>query len=181
MPNARASRPLLEGRSAALLFRLGLLSVLWVTLLEGDPRGLALGLLVLPLAAWMSLVLESPGWGRLHPLELLRFLPHVLGRALQRSLEVARRALHREVHLSPGRLEARCRLHRGPARTFLQRVVGLVPGTLAVETKGEGDALSLHLLDASPESRATALAHLRDLEVRVARVFGLPPPPRGLS
>jgi multisubunit Na+/H+ antiporter MnhE subunit len=181
MSNVRASRPVLTGRFAVVAVRLGLLSVLWVTLVEGHPEGLALGLVVLPLAAWVSLVLEPPGGVRLQPMELLRFLPHGLGHALRGSLEVARLALHREVRLTPGELETRCRLPRGPARTFLHGMLGLVPGTLAVEAEGEGDSLRLHLLDASPESRATALAQLRDLEGRVARVFGLPPPPRGLS
>jgi hypothetical protein len=49
-------------------------------------------------------------------------------------------------------------------------VVSLMPGTLAVEA--EGNTLTLHLLDASPESRAVALARLRDLEARVARADG---------
>ncbi len=179
MPNARASSPLLGDRSAALAARLGLLSVLWATLVEGNPEGLAVGLLALPLAAWGSLALGPPGGVRVRPLELVRFLPLCVWRALDGGLDVARRALHPRLSLAPGRLEARSRLPRGPARFFLNSVVSLVPGTLAVEV--EGDTLILHLLDASPASRATALARLRDLEVRVARVFGLTPPPRGLS
>jgi hypothetical protein len=38
MSNVRASRPVLTGRFAALAVRLGLLSVLWVTLVEGHPE-----------------------------------------------------------------------------------------------------------------------------------------------
>jgi multicomponent Na+:H+ antiporter subunit E len=178
MPNVRARSPLLEGRSAALATRLGLLSVLWVSLVDAHPVGLALGLLALPVAAWGSLALESPGRGRIHPLELLRFLPLCVGWALEGGLDVARRVLHPRMALSPGSLETRSRLPPGPARSFVNSVVGLVPGMLAVEA--EGNTLSLHLLDASPEARSAALARLRDLEARVARIFGLPPPPRGL-
>jgi multicomponent Na+:H+ antiporter subunit E len=178
MPDARATRLPLGGRAAALAVRLALLAVLWATLVEGDPRGLAVGLLVLPLAAWACLALAPPGRARIRPLALLRFLPFCVWRALQGGLDVARRALEPQLSLSPGRLEARSRLPRGPARSFLNGVVSLVPGTLAVEQ--EGDTLYLHLLDASPEARSAALAQLRDLEGRVARVFGLPPPPRGL-
>jgi multicomponent Na+:H+ antiporter subunit E len=179
MPNARSSRPLPGGRSAALAVRLAVLSVLWATLVGGHPVGLAVGLGVLPLIAWGSLALEPPGGVRVHPLELVRFLPCCAGWALRGGLDVARRVLHPRPGLSPGRLETRCRLPRGPARLFLHGVVRLVPGTLAVEA--EQDSLTLHLLDAGPVPRAAALARLRDLEARVARIFGLPPPPRSLS
>jgi multicomponent Na+:H+ antiporter subunit E len=178
MPNARARSPLLGGRSAALAARLGLLSVLWVSLVDAHPVGLAVGLLALPLAAWGSLVLEPPGRVRVQPLELLRFLPLCARWALEGGLDVARRVLHPRAELTPGWLETRSRLPGGPVRFFLNSVVSLMPGTLAVEA--EGNTLTLHLLDASPESRAATLARVRDLEARVARVFGLPPPPRGL-
>ncbi|PTL81241.1 Na+/H+ antiporter subunit E [Vitiosangium sp. GDMCC 1.1324] len=178
MPNVRATRPLLRGRSAALLVRLCLLSVLWATLVGGNPEGLALGLLALPLAAWGSVALEPPEDVRVRPLELVRFLPFCVWHALESGLDVARRAFQSQQSLSPGQWEVRSRLPRGPARFFLNSVVSLVPGTLAVEE--EGDTLILHVLDVSPEARATALAQLRDLETRVARVYGLPPPPRGL-
>ncbi|MGZ3460628.1 MAG: Na+/H+ antiporter subunit E, partial [Archangium sp.] len=153
----------------ALAARLGLLSVLWATLVDANPRGLALGLLALPLAAWCSLAFEPPGGVHVHPLELLRFLPFCMGRALEGGLDVARRALRPRMELSPGEVRARSRLPKGPARFFLNGVVSLVPGLLAVEA--EGDSLTLHLLDASPGARTAALAQLRDLERRVARVF----------
>ena len=178
MSSARATRLPLGGRAAALAVRLAVLSALWATLVEGNPKGLAVGLLALPLAAWGSLVLEPPGRVRPRPLALLRFLPFCVWRALAGGLDVARRALQPRLPLSPGRLRTRSRLPRGPARFFLTSMVSLVPGTLAVEE--EGDTLTLHLLDVSPPSKAAALAQLRDLEARVARVFGLPPPPRGL-
>jgi multicomponent Na+:H+ antiporter subunit E len=178
MLNVRASRPLLDGRPAVLFTRLGLLSVLWAALVEGNPEGLVMGLLVVPLAAWGSLVLEPPGGMRVNPLELVRLLPLCMWLALRGGLDVARRALHPKLPLSPGRLEVRSRVPRGPARLFLNSVVSFMPGTLSVEA--EGDSLCLHLLDASPESRAASLTLLRQLEARVVRVFGLPPPPRGL-
>lgn len=178
MSSARATRPMLGGRAAALVVRLAVLAVLWATLVEGNPRGLAVGLLALPLAAWAGLVLEPPGRVRPRPLALLRFLLFCAWRALRGGLDAARRSPRPRPSPSPGWLRARSRLPRGPARFFLTRVVRLVPGTFAVEA--EGDTLTLHLLDASPPSRAATLAQLRDLEARVAHVFGLPPPPRGL-
>jgi multicomponent Na+:H+ antiporter subunit E len=119
-----------------------------------------------------------PGGGA-HALELLRCLAFCAWCAVQGGLDVARRALHpRWTQGRFGRLETHSRLPEGPARLFLLGVVGLLPGAFAVET--QGDVLTLHLLDASPELKATALARLRDLEARVARAFGLPPPSGGL-
>jgi multicomponent Na+:H+ antiporter subunit E len=179
MLNVRASQLPREGRSAVLFTRLGLLSVLWAALVEGNTEGLVMGLLVVPLAAWGSLVLEPPGGVRVNPLELLRLLPLCMWLVLRGGLDVARRALLPRVPLSPGRLEVRSRVPRGPARLFLNCVASFMPGTLSVNE--DGDTLCLHLLDASPASRAASLTWLRQLEARVVRVFGLPPPPRGLS
>lgn len=176
MSSARATRPMLGGRAAALAVRLAVLFVLWATLVEGNPKGLAVGLLALPLVAWAGLLLEPTGRVRPRPLALLCFLLFCGWRALRSGLDAARRSPRPSP--SPGWLRARSRLPRGPARFFLTRVVRLVPGTFAVEA--EGDTLTLHLVDASPPSRAAALARLRELEARVAHVFGLPPPPRGL-
>lgn len=131
------------------------------------------------LSTRLGLRVEPSRGVRARPLELLRFLPFIAWQSLRGFLDVARRALHpRWTFRRYGQLETRCRLPRGPARLFFLDRVSLVPGAFAVET--EGDSLILYLLDASPRLRASALADLRELEARVARVFGLPPPPRGL-
>jgi multicomponent Na+:H+ antiporter subunit E len=126
-----------------------------------------------------SLTLEPLSGSRVRPLELLRFLPFCAWLVLGGFLDVVRRALHPRGHRgSFGQLETRCRLPRGSARLFFLEKVSLVPGAFAAESKG--DCLTLHLLDASPGLRAACLASVRELEARVARVFGLPPPPRGV-
>jgi multicomponent Na+:H+ antiporter subunit E len=178
MPNTRAGNLHARGRSAALVTRLVLLALLWVTLVEGHPQGLSVGLLVLPLVAWASLVFEPSRGARLLPLALLRLLPLFAWQAVRGSFEVARRALHPRLPIAPGCLRVRCHVQDEAARRFLAHVVSLVPGSLAAEV--QGDWLTLHLLDASPVKRATALAQLRELEARVAHAFGLPPPPRSV-
>jgi multicomponent Na+:H+ antiporter subunit E len=122
-----------------------------------------------------SRTLEPLSGLRVRPLELLRFLPFCAWLALRGILDVVRRALHPRGLLGRfGQLETHNRLPPGPARLFFLGVVGQVPGAFAVET--EGDSLTLHLLDASPGLRAACLVQVRELEARVARVFGLPPP-----
>ncbi|ATB28771.1 Na+/H+ antiporter subunit E [Melittangium boletus] len=180
MPNARAGSPWLTGRWVSLGLRLGLLFLLWTALVEGRPAGLALGVLALPLTLWGSVVFESADSLRAHPLRLVGLLWFCAGRLVLGGVDVARRALGSRLTLTPGLVETRCRLPRGPARRLLNGVVGVMPGLHAVELPGGGDGLTLHLLDTRPEAAAAALERLRDLERRVALVFGLAPPPRGL-
>ena len=179
MPIARAVPFPQEHRASVLLTRFGALGVLWVSLVEAEPRGVALGMMVLPLIAWGSLALERPGTAHVCPLELMRLLPHCAGLALRGGLEVARHALCLKPPARSGRIVVRSRLPRGPARSFLHAAASLVPGLFVVESWG--DELTLHLLDASPGPSRVALARVRELEERVARLFGLIPPPRGLS
>ena len=168
-----------RSRAPALLARLGALFPLWIALVEADPRGVALGVLVLPWIAWCGLMLEGPGAARLSVLELVRVLPLAAGLLLRGGLEVARHALRPGSPPRPGQMVVRSRLPSGPARFFLTRLASLGPGLLALES--EGDRLTLHLLDASASQRMATLARVRDLEDRVARLFGLTPPLRGLS
>lgn len=179
MPTARAVSLSAPSRVPALLMRLGALLLLWTVLVEAEPRGVLLGALVLPGVAWWSLAPWRPGAASVVPLELVRLLPHLTGLLVRGGLDVARHALSLRPLARPGRMEVRSRLPAGPARSFFLCVVSLGPGFLAVES--EGDGLGLHLLDASPSQRMAALARVRDLEDRVARLFGLLPPPRGLS
>jgi multicomponent Na+:H+ antiporter subunit E len=178
MQSARAATLSQGRRFTTVLWRLGVLALLWFSLLEGHTEVLMVGLLALPLAAWASVAHEQPAGRRIRPLALARFLPFLLWQALCGSVDVVRRVLRRRMAVAPRYLQVRSRLLDESARLFLSTVVSLLPGSFVV--KVEGNQLTLHLLDASPESRTAALSALRDLEARVANVFGLPPPPRGL-
>jgi len=185
MQSARAATPHVHTtpsspsrRVTTVLLRLGVLALLWFSLLEGHTAALMVGLLAVPLAVWAGVAQEQPLGRRIRPLALARFLPFLVWQALCGSVEVVRRVLGRRQSVEPRKLQVRSRLMDETARLFLSSVVSLLPGSLVV--KVEGHQLTLHLRDASPESRTAALAALRDLEMRVAHVFGLPPPPRVL-
>jgi multicomponent Na+:H+ antiporter subunit E len=163
--------------------RLGLLGLLWATLVEGHPRGLFVGLVVLPLVAWGSVVLAPSGAWRLSPPRLLGLVGVCAWRLVRAGGDVALRAWSPRWSECPGLLEVPSRLPRGPARSLLVGLVSLVPDLHAVEVRGahaRADRLTLHVADARPEALAAALARVRDLERRVARVFHLPAPLRGL-
>jgi multicomponent Na+:H+ antiporter subunit E len=176
--NVRVTPSSPSRRFTTVLLRLGVLALLWFSLLEGHTEALLLSLLAVPLAVWVGVAPEQPMGRRIRPLAMARFLPFLLWRALCGSMEVVRRVLGRRQSVEPRKLLVRSRLMDETARLFLCTVVSLLPGSLVV--KVEGNQLTLHLKDASPESRTAALSSLRDLEMRVAHVFGLPPPPRAL-
>ena len=156
-----------------------MLGCLWALLVEIDPWGLAVGTLVLPPLAWVSLDREPRGGARVRPLALVGFLPYWGWLLLRGRWSGLRRGKGGVVACGAARMVVSIRLQRGPARCFLQRVVGLVPGTSSV--KWDGETLTLQLVAADPGSRSAVLTRVRDLEDRVARVFGLHPPLRGLS
>ncbi len=179
MQNAPATTLSPSRRFTTVLLRLGVVALLWFSLLEGHTGALMVGLLAVPLAAWVGVAPEQQPMGRrIRPLALARFLPFLLWRALCGSMEVVRRVLRRQPAAEPRKLQVRSRLMDETARLFLSTVVSLLPGSRVV--KVEGNQLTLHLRDERPESRTAALSALRDLEMRVAHVFGLPPPPRAL-
>ena len=173
MPHARTG----------MLWRLGLLGLLWAALVEGHPRGLLLGLVALPFVSWGGVALEPPGTRRLSVPRLLGLVGVCAWRLVRAGGDVALRAWRPRWDECPGLLEIPCRLPRGPARSLLVGLVSLVPGLHAVEVRAQpasADRLALHVADARAENLDAALTRVRELERRVARAFGLPPPLRGL-
>ncbi len=171
MSDARASSVVGRGSSSSSVFiRWVLVFAVWTALVVGQPQGLLLGLVVLPWLVWS---------GRLHPDRFLGLLLFCVGFLPRVGRHLLWRVFRRRQRLAVLVVcHARSRLPRGPARQFLFRVLGLVPGMLAM--KPSEDQLTLRLPDESPAVRAAALAWVRDLERRVARFYGLTPPPRGL-
>ena len=80
---------------------------------------------------------------------------------------VARHAWSAPLVISPGLLSHRFQLPPGPARWFFCNTISLLPGTAVVAI--EGDSLCAHVLGPSEQSAE----ELRDLECRVAALFGL--------
>lgn len=141
------------------------LFAVWLALngLTAWPLGLAVAALGAALGAAFA-----PGEAR--ALRLARvpgFAAFFLRESLRGGLDVARRALHPRVPLSPHFVERALRLPPGPPRTLMVSLVSLLPGSLAADLDAERNRLRVHLL------AGRNAAELDALEARIAALFGL--------
>jgi multicomponent Na+:H+ antiporter subunit E len=154
--------------SSATLFAL-----LWWALTGGEPSSWLIGVPAV-LAAGVSAVALGPvNSSRVHVTGLARFIPFFLWRSLLGSVDVAWRALHCQLPISPSLETYPLRLPaEGPARVFFANAVNLLPGTLSAELHDK--SLTVHALNGGTR----ALDKLRELEAMVAVLFGheLAPP-----
>lgn len=171
MPSGRgrdigdAERWLKRGLPRAALFAL-----LWWMLTEGDARSWLIGVPVVLAAAVAAVTLNPLSRWRLSLAGLAGFVPHFLWRSIVGSFDVAWRAFHPSLPISPALTRYPLGLPAdGPARVFFAGIVNLLPGTLSAEF--HDDSMTIHLL--TGESPA-ALADLRRLEQKVGALFGLP-------
>jgi multicomponent Na+:H+ antiporter subunit E len=142
------------------------LGLLWWVLTDGAIDSWGIGLPVIGLAAIWRARTGVPG-PRLNLIGLVQFLPFFAWHSLMGGIDVARRALHRDLPLAPVVAEWPTRLPPGPSRSLFLSVAGLLPGTLAVEWQGE--QFQIHALD----RHGSYVQDLQRLEVRVAALFGL--------
>jgi multicomponent Na+:H+ antiporter subunit E len=120
-----------------------LMALVWFILAGPDPEALLPGVLAVGAATWLSLRLLPPvGWVRLARLLLL--LPGFLWRSLVGGADVAARAFHPRMPLSPGWVEVPSRLPGG-GRAVLGGTFSLMPGTLVAGTRR--GRLLVHCLD----------------------------------
>ncbi len=146
-------------------FRTLLFALLWWILTQGDINSWLVGapvVLLAVLASWWLLPAISwslPG--------IAGFVPFFLWRSLYGGVDVARRALHPRLPISPLLFDYRWRLPPGLPRVFMANTVSLLPGTLSAELGKE--YLRVHVLDQS----GGFISELSVVEERVARLFGL--------
>lgn len=150
---------------AAVLIHFVLFSFLWFILSDGSMLSWLIGVPFI-LAAVISAVylapLEIP---RFNPLYLVVFFPVFLKLSIAGGVDVARRALVREIPLQPGLLEYSLRLAPGTPRIFFMLLISLLPGTLSADIAG--DRLTVHVLDTGQDNQA----ELASLEEKVAHLF----------
>jgi multicomponent Na+:H+ antiporter subunit E len=154
-------------RTSGILIRMAILTGLWWLLVQGRSDAWLIGLPAVVLAALASLRLGGRTLPRLSLAGLLGFLALFLRESVAGGLDVARRTLHPRLRIQPGFRKYRLRIDDPMARVLLVNCIGLVPGTLAVDLKG--DHAELHLLDACENPEPGLLR----LEKAIARLFGL--------
>ncbi|MEA3302987.1 MAG: Na+/H+ antiporter subunit E [Pseudomonadota bacterium] len=146
-------------------FRVLVFALLWWILTQGAINSWLVGAPVVLLAALASVwLLPAIPWSLSG---VVRFIPFFLWRSLYAGIDVARRALHPKLPISPGLFDYRWRLPPGLPRVFMANTVSLLPGTLSAEL-GE-EYLRVHVIDQSGDF----IPELSIVEESVARLFGL--------
>lgn len=102
--------------------------------------------------------------------QLPGFLPYFAWQSVRGGWDVSRRAMSPSLPLAPDLVRYRLTLPPGPSRIFLTNALSLLPGTFGADLRE--DDLVVHLLVGGPDSEE----RIRELEERVARLFGLESP-----
>lgn len=149
----------------ALAARIALVMALWLVISEFDRELLIYGMGTAVMVAVVSIRLVPPLAPGLSIPGLLRFIPFFAWRSFLGGLDVAWRACHPRLPISPCTITHAVSLQSGAGRTLLLLVVSLLPGTLSVRIQDR--TLKVHCLDTSGE-HAIAVA---ELEQRIAGMF----------
>lgn len=135
-------------------------------LVDGDNGSWLIGAPAVALAVAVSVLAGSRAPTRWQLGGWLLFLPYFVGKSVLGAIDVARRAYHPQVDLTPAFYQYPMRLSTEPAQVFFANAVSLLPGTLSAELRG--NRLVVHALDATqPVRRDLAI-----LEDKVAQLFG---------
>ena len=149
-----------------------LFALLWWILTDGATDSWLVGTPVILFAALVSVLLLPPSSWSL--MGVARFVPFFLWRSLYGGVDVAKRALHPQLPISPALFDHHWRLPPGLPRVLMTNTVSLLPGTLSAELGA--NSLQVHVLD----KRKDFLSELEKVEQRVAAMFGISlPPSRG--
>jgi multicomponent Na+:H+ antiporter subunit E len=141
---------------------------LWLLLTAGSVESWVIGLPAVLAAGAVAGRRPPPEPLGIRPLGLARFALYFLVHSFIGAVDVALRSVAPRLPIQPGMIEYPLALQASPARMLLLGVVCLVPGTVSADLRG--DVLVVHVLDAGQP----VAAQLREVERRVAGVFGLP-------
>ena len=151
--------------AGSAVIRAALLLVAWWALTEGDPAGVAFGLVAALLLAVLSLRFFSPSGHRPQLLATLAFGGYFTLRSVAAGVDVARRLLTPRLAIKPGYVTYTTSLPAGSPRWLLANTLSLLPGTLSVTLQGA--ELELHCLDTDTAVREDVAR----TEQRIARMF----------
>jgi len=148
-----------------VLSRMVLFCIIWWIITDGALASWWIGVPAVLLALITSIMLVPQT--QLVWYELLRFLPMFLIRSLVGGVDVARRAFHPAMPISPELITYPLRLPPGLPQVFMANTVSLLPGTLSAELGA--NSLRVHVLDGQQDF----LLELESVEKNVARMFGV--------
>lgn len=118
------------------------------------------------LGAGLGVWVSPPAAVRARAGGCVAFVGFFLLESFRGAVDVARRALRRDLPIEPHLVRYPVRLPPGPARTLLAGVVSLLPGTLTADVDDDGATLTVHAITPRPEDG------VRALEARIAAWLG---------
>ncbi|MFT5598319.1 MAG: multicomponent Na+:H+ antiporter subunit E [Gammaproteobacteria bacterium] len=152
--------------------RLLVLAAAWVLLTKAAASSWVVGIIVVPIAALLSLSLfrrpdEMKTQSSINWFRLLCFTPYFLWLSLKGGWQTARLAFQPSMSLNPYFMHHNSVLPYGAARIFFLNFLSLLPGTFSARL--EGAQLTIHVLQISPQSRQ----EICDCEQYVAWIFDI--------
>ncbi|MCW9048155.1 MAG: Na+/H+ antiporter subunit E [Gammaproteobacteria bacterium] len=149
----------------SIVMRLAMFLFIWWALTAGITSSWWFGAPAILLALISSLVLLPPM--NLLWYECLRFIPFFLIRSLIGGIDVAWRAFHPRMPITPDLIEYPLTLPAGQSQVFMANTINLLPGTLSAAL--DRNTIKVHVLD----SQKDFFGELEAVEQHVARIFGL--------
>ncbi|MCW8935619.1 MAG: Na+/H+ antiporter subunit E [Gammaproteobacteria bacterium] len=159
----KASKITINGFS--IVMRLATFLFIWWALTDGITSSWWFGAPAVLLALISSIVLMPPM--NLLWYECFRFIPFFLKRSLIGGIDVAWRAFHPRMPITPDLIEYPLTLPAGQSQVFMANTINLLPGTLSAAL--ERNIIKVHVLDGQKDF----LGELEAVEQHVARIFGL--------
>lgn len=153
-------------RLSSIAFRGSLLLLTWWILTAGNPSSWWIGVPSVLLALVFSvrlLPIVTLAW---YP--CLKFIPFFLSRSLIGAVDVALRAFHPRLPITPQMIAYPLQLPPGTAQILMINTVNLLPGTLSARL--DKTLLHVHILD----SHSNFLAELDAIQQRIARMLKIP-------
>jgi multicomponent Na+:H+ antiporter subunit E len=153
-------------------------AALWWLLTEGDVYSWVIGIIVVPFAAWLNMILfKDIGFRknrpphsvsqiqRIYVLRLFYFLPFFLLKSILGGWQTAKLAIRPSMPINPGFFRYNLRLQGSSARLFFMHLVSLLPGT--VSAKLQDNQLLIHALDMTSQNNND----ITQCEQQVAKLF----------
>jgi multicomponent Na+:H+ antiporter subunit E len=151
--------------ASGLVFRTLLFSFIWWILSAGEITSWYIGIPAVAVSVYLSHKL-IPGIS-LNWFAFFRFIPFFVLRSLQGGIDVAWRAFHPHLPITPNLIEYPLQVPAGVARIVMINTVSLLPGTLSADL--HKNVLSIHVLDNKNDVARDLVA----IEQYVAQIFYL--------
>ncbi|MFH1217424.1 MAG: Na+/H+ antiporter subunit E [Pseudomonadota bacterium] len=139
--------------------------LLWYALAGDKAQSWIIGLPVILLATFFSLLFASPCTYSISPFGFILFIPFFLKLSFLGGCDVMRRAFDPRMPMNPGLVIYNISLPQGPPQVLLVNCISLLPGTISADLQRQ--RVTIHSID--KDIPVWASIHL--LERKISRIF----------